>query len=155
MWFILMWSFSGTVVTVPEVIRQFTVQAATSLFERCDEDGETDASTASSATRLRNTCCYGRDHPAISNAVITITNTSSFWHSCPRFVQYEPAELMQQSAELFHFHCYCSWFVFYSGAPPTPLIPNKYSQCFIVLELRRGEDLPAASGWLNLMCQYI
>lgn len=89
--------------------------------------------SASTATCMRNQCFYGCNHPAISNGVITITNIKSLWNSCPSFAQYKPTELMQQSTELFPLHCYCSWSVFHAGPPPTPIINNKSSQCFIVL----------------------
>lgn len=80
------------------------------------------ASTTSRVTCLRNKCFYGCNHPAISSQVITITNINSLWNSCPLSVQYKSTEFMQQSTELFAFHCYCPWFVFHAGPPPTPLI---------------------------------
>ncbi len=108
---------------------------------------------------------HGCNHWAISNGVITITNINSLWNSCPLFVQYKPTQLLQQYTALFPFHCYCSWFVFHTAPPATPLIQKVSSLCLIVIsnwawvwmeekQEMRLKDSSQASAWQNyLMCQ--
>lgn len=58
---------------------------------------------------------------------------------------------MQQSTELFAFHCYCPWFVFHAGPPPTPLIHFSQYQTVNALKKAGCSENP---GYI-LLCSYL
>lgn len=65
---------------------------------------------------------FRRSHPAISNRVITITNSDSPGNSWPLFCTIQTIRVYVTVHELCAFYCCCSWFVFHARPPPTSLI---------------------------------